>query len=81
VSDSLDDLEAFVDQLIGRHHFDNQANAQGFLRVDVIAGETVTQSVLVTAEQGPHEAVFEPWRTSGWAKTRVFGRQSDVSEE
>ncbi len=81
MGNTLDDLETFVDQLIRRHDFDDQANSQRFLGVDMVAGEAIAQGVFVAAEQRPHEARVRAMAHFGLRKDRALRRDGDMCEQ
>ena len=78
--DSLDDREAFLQELIRRHDFVDEADAKRLVGVDVVTHETVAQSVFESRQQCPHKTRVGAVAHLGLRKDGVFRRDGDMGE-
>ena len=79
--DALADVEALFQQVVVRHDLVDEADSQGFLGVDVVAGEGVAEGVLVSGQQHPDEVGVGDVAHLRLAKDGVLRRDGDVGGE
>ena len=78
---TLDNMKTFLEQLVGRHHFVDQADAQSFLRIDMVSREAVAQRIFEARQESPHETCVGTVADLRLGEDGVLRGDRDVREE